>query len=130
VFRREEGALVMVEPPGDLLGTRVFEVDDGVLVTVELGLVEQSTGAVNQTGELEVHAVADTFGIEAREESGRARAVKTFIVKKYPDLQSTPSLQLKRRKQIGISPAPSSVKQIEGAKKMAGAKLPPSVRQS
>ncbi|HEX8811517.1 MAG TPA: hypothetical protein VF742_05955 [Terracidiphilus sp.] len=48
VSRREEGALVMVEPPGNVGRTGVFEIDNSVFVTVELFLVEQRTGAVDQ----------------------------------------------------------------------------------
>ena len=32
---REERALVMVEPPGQLRRVGIFEIDDGVLVAVE-----------------------------------------------------------------------------------------------
>src|SRR3954470_1380257 len=117
VFGSEERALVMIEPPGDLLGAGVFEVHDGILVAIELRFVEESTGTVHQAAELERHILADTLAVEAREESGGTRAVETFIVKKYSDLQTIPSLRPKRRKQIGISPAATSVKQIESTKK-------------
>src|SRR4051794_41932045 len=115
----------MIEPPGDLLGAGVFEVHDGILVAIELGLIEESAGAVNQAAELESHILADTLAVEAREESGGTGAVETLVVKKYPDLQTIPSLPLKRRKQIGISPAATSVKQIEGTKKWRGVTPPP-----
>ena len=43
---REECALVMVEPPGDLRRTGIFEIDDRVLIAVEIFFVEQGAGAV------------------------------------------------------------------------------------
>ena len=46
VGRREKRAFVMVEPPRDLGRTGVLEIDDGILVTVEMGFVKERSGAM------------------------------------------------------------------------------------
>src|SRR5438309_3113588 len=89
VFRREECALMMVKPPGDLWRRGIFKIDDGVLVAIEISLIEESARAMDQSGELEVHVRPDAFAVEARKQRGRGRPVKTFAVKKDPDLQKT-----------------------------------------
>ena len=40
VRRSQKCALVMIEPPGDIRGTGVLEIDDRILVTVELLLIK------------------------------------------------------------------------------------------
>ena len=64
---REKCALVMIEPPGDLGRTGVLEIDDGVLVAVELLLVEKRAGAMDQSGEFEFRIAREC----ARDKSGR-----------------------------------------------------------
>src|SRR5579859_5307725 len=90
ILWREERTQVVVEPPGDLVRAGVLEVDDGVLVAVELALVKQRTGAMDEAAELEGDVFADAVAIEAREDGGRARAVETLIVEEDPDLQCAP----------------------------------------
>ncbi len=89
VFRREKRALVMVKPPGDLWRSGILEVDDGVLVAIKIGFIEERARAMHQAGELEVHVRPDAFAVEAGKQRGRGRPVKTFAVKKDPDLQKT-----------------------------------------
>jgi len=74
----------MVEPPGNLGRTRLLEVDDSVLVTVELVFIEQSTGAVHETGELEFGIAANALPVETRKQRGRGGPVKAFVVIKHP----------------------------------------------
>src|ERR1019366_7112652 len=61
IGRRKKSALVMIEPPSDLGRTGVFEVDDGVLVAVELVLIEQSASTVHEAGENKLGIAADTL---------------------------------------------------------------------
>ena len=70
VSGREKRALVVIEPPGDVRRTGVFEIDDRIFVAVELLFIEQRSRAVNQTGELEVDVTADAFSVKAREQRG------------------------------------------------------------
>src|ERR1035441_3220867 len=83
----KKSAFVMIEPPGDLGGAGILEIDDGILVAVELLLVEKSSGAMQQAGIDEVHIAADSFPIETGEQGGRACAVKTLVVIKDPHSQ-------------------------------------------
>ena len=62
---REEGALVMVEPPGNFGRTGIFEIDDGVLFAIEFLFIEQRTGAMNEASELEVGVLANALAVEA-----------------------------------------------------------------
>ena len=84
---RKKRAFVVIEPPGDFGRTGILEIDDGILVAVELLLVEKSARAMQQAGVDEVHIAADSFPVEAGEQGGRGRPVKTFVVIKHPHSQ-------------------------------------------
>jgi hypothetical protein len=84
---REECALMMIEPPRDVGRTRVFEVDDRVLVAVKLLLIEQRAGAVNEAGKLELGVAANALAIEAGKQSGGRGAIETLVVIKNPNSQ-------------------------------------------
>src|SRR3954453_3674126 len=91
---RKKCALVVIEPPCDLGRTGVFEVDDGVLVAVELLLVEQRAGSMNQSGEFEFDVAANALAIKAGKQRGRRGSVETLIMVKDANSQSIPqSLQ-------------------------------------
>src|SRR5579863_7867508 len=90
IGRRQKSALMVVEPPGNLRRTGILKVDDRVLVTVELVLVEQSAGAVNEAGELDFGIVADALQVEARKQGGRRGTVKAFVVIEHPHSQGRP----------------------------------------
>ncbi len=83
----EEGALVMVEPPGNFGRAGVFEVDDGVLVAVELLFIEQRSGAMDEAGELELGIAADALAVKAGKQRGGGGSVKAFIVIEDPNSQ-------------------------------------------
>jgi hypothetical protein len=89
IFWREKSALVMVKPPGNLRGSGILEIDNGVLVAIKIGLIKERARAMHKSGELEVHVRPDAFAVETRKQRGRGRPVKTFAVKKDPDLQKT-----------------------------------------
>jgi hypothetical protein len=90
IGRREEGALVMVEPPGNFGRAGIFEVDNGVFLAIELILVEQSAGAVDQTREFEIGIAANALAIEAGKQRGGGSSVKTLVVIEDPYSQSVP----------------------------------------
>jgi hypothetical protein len=77
----------MVEPPGDGGRAGIFEIDDGVLITVELILVEQGAGSMYEAGEEELGVTADALAIETREDGGGGGSVEAFVVIKDPDSQ-------------------------------------------
>ena len=55
----------MIEPPGDFGRTGVLEIHDGIFVAVELILVEQGSGTVDQAGEFELGVAADALAERA-----------------------------------------------------------------
>ena len=67
IFRGEKGAEVVIEPPGDFGRWGVFEVDDGVFVAGEVGLIEEGAGAVDETAELVGGVLGDTLVVKAAE---------------------------------------------------------------
>src|SRR5208282_2343099 len=67
-----------------------LEVHDGVLVAVELGLVEQAAGAVHQPAEDELGVAADALAIEARKQRRARRPVETLVVEEHPDAHPEP----------------------------------------
>ena len=88
VGRGEEGRLMMVEPPGDARRGGVLEVDDGILVADEFGLVEESACAVHQAVVLVDGVAGDALAVEAGEERGRAGSVETLVVIENANLQN------------------------------------------
>ena len=81
---------MMVEPPGNLGRTGVFEVDDDVLVAVEFLVIEQRPGAVNQAGKNELGVAANALAIEAGKQRGGGGSVKAFVVIENPYSQGIP----------------------------------------
>src|ERR1035437_2969498 len=79
IFRRQEGTLVMVEPPGDTGRRRVFEIDNCVLVAGEIVFVEESASAMYQPRIFEFR-VADALAVETRKQRCGTSAIETLIV--------------------------------------------------
>ena len=75
---------MMIEPPGELLRRRIFEIHDGVFIAIEEAVVEKLRGPVRQTGEGELGAGMDCALDETREESGRGCAVEAMVVIEDP----------------------------------------------
>ena len=80
VFGCEEGALMVIEPPGEPGGGGVLEVDDGVLVAGEVALKEEAVGFVDEALVGEVVDGADALAVEAGEDGGGACAVEAVVV--------------------------------------------------
>jgi hypothetical protein len=59
---------MVVEPPGDARRGRVLEVDDGVLIAGEVGLLKERAGAVDEAVVLVERVGGDALAVEAREE--------------------------------------------------------------
>src|SRR5271156_2101189 len=92
VGRRKKSALVMVKPPRNLRRTRVFEIDDGIFVAVEVRFVKQRSRAMQQAGKFEINITSDSLAVEAGEERSRRRPIETLVVVKNFDFQSIPQL--------------------------------------
>src|SRR6185437_505156 len=84
VGRGQEGAEMVVEPPGDARIGAVLEVHDGVVVARELGRIEQRIGLVAEAAVLEF-GLAASAAVELGEDRRRGRAVEAMVVEKDPD---------------------------------------------
>ena len=67
IFGREEGAEVVIEPPGDSGRGGIFEIDDGVFVAGKVGLIKQRAGAVDEAVKLVFGVWADALLVESAE---------------------------------------------------------------
>jgi hypothetical protein len=61
---------MMIEPPGNFRRGRVFEINDCVLIARELGLVEEGSGAMNQTVIRIRSAAGDALAMKASKQRG------------------------------------------------------------
>src|SRR5664279_1045512 len=77
---------MVIEPPRDAWRRRIFEIDNGVLVTNEFGFIEQRPGAMHQADILEFGVLANSLPVKSREECRRTGSVKTLVVVKDPYL--------------------------------------------
>jgi hypothetical protein len=73
-------ALMMVEPPGDLGRAAIFEIDDGVLDSLEVRFIEELIGAVEETFVGKLRLRVDVAAEEVAENGCRTGPVKTAIV--------------------------------------------------
>src|SRR5580698_878081 len=64
IVGRQEGALVVIEPPCDFGRTGVFEIDDGIFIAVELLFVKQRSGTVYEAGKNKFGVVANAFAVK------------------------------------------------------------------
>jgi hypothetical protein len=51
VFRRKKGALMVIEPPGQLRIRTVFEIDDRILIAIKQTVFEQLGSLMRHSGE-------------------------------------------------------------------------------
>ena len=80
VLGRQEGALMMIEPPGQARIVGVLEIDDGVLVAVEQAVFEELRRLVGHAGVWNSASGWNVPADEAAEEGRRGRAVETMVV--------------------------------------------------
>jgi len=70
---------------------------------IELLLIKQRAGTVNQSSEFELDVTADALAIETREQSGRRSSIKTLVVVENPDSQRIPrSFQIPAREHLAM----------------------------
>ena len=87
----QEGALVMIKPPGQARIAGVLEIDDGVLVSIELHVQKQLAGAMGQPLVLELTIIVDRSQIKIAENGGGRESIETIIMKinfHYPHMIS------------------------------------------
>ena len=71
---------MVIEPPCQLVGSAVLEIDDDVFISVEQLFVEKLLSTMKQTGQRELGIGIETPPEEFREHSGRTGAVEATVV--------------------------------------------------
>ena len=59
---------MVVEPPGDFGGTGILEVYDRIFVAIKMALIEQGSGAMQQSAVNEFDIIADALSVKPGEE--------------------------------------------------------------
>jgi hypothetical protein len=80
VLGRQESALVVVEPPGQIWVRRVLEIDDCVDVAIEKAVFKELGSPVSQAGKFKVRITIERSFVKAAKERGRGGPVETMIV--------------------------------------------------
>jgi hypothetical protein len=75
-----EGALMVIEPPGEAGRGEVLEVDDGVFAGAEVGGGDASVGLVGESAILVGGGGADALAMEPGEDRGGAGSVEALVV--------------------------------------------------
>src|SRR5579863_4161311 len=84
VFRGEERALMMIEPPSQLRRIGILEIDDDIFVAVKKTALPWMLGAMGHSREMEIRLGIETLAVEAVKKRGRCRTVEAAIVKTEP----------------------------------------------
>jgi hypothetical protein len=84
VRRRQERALMMVEPPGELGRIRVFKIHDYIFIAVEQAIFPGLHGPMSHAAEPELGGSVEAFAVQAIKERGRGSSVKAAIMKTEP----------------------------------------------
>ena len=81
VFGRQEGALVVIEPPGQARRRAVLEIDDSVFVAVEEFFFDELLiRFVGQPCEADLGGGADLLAEKAREHGGGRKTIKAMVM--------------------------------------------------
>jgi dCMP deaminase len=80
VFRREEGALMVIEPPGQPRIARILEIHDGILIAIEQAVLEQLGRLVRHPRIAELRIRVNCARDKAAEVGGGGCAVETVVV--------------------------------------------------
>ena len=80
ILLAEEGALMMIEPPGEARVVGIFEIHDGVFVAVEQLRSEYLLGPVRHACIAELRIRVNRARDETAEERSRRCPVKTMVV--------------------------------------------------
>ena len=70
IIGAEEGTLVMIEPPGQILVRGIFEINDGIHIPVKKRVFKQLIGPMSQTGVLKIRARIE-FALQEASDKGR-----------------------------------------------------------
>jgi hypothetical protein len=84
VFRvggRQERALVVVKPPRHPRRTRIFKIDDGVLIAVEQRIPEGLPRLMHHPCEMKLRAGLDTLPEKSIEDCRGCRTIVTSVMK-------------------------------------------------
>src|ERR1700733_9567095 len=87
VRRRQERALMMIEPPRQPRRARILEINNRVLVAVENIVLEWLRRPVRHPRITKLHLRIDSLAIKSRKNRRRRRAVKTLVVEKNSNRQ-------------------------------------------
>ena len=82
----QERALVMIKPPGHERRTRIFKIDDGILIAVKQAVLERLARAVCHAREMELRMGLDALSKKAIENRRRCSAIETSVVKAQAEL--------------------------------------------
>src|SRR5262245_36048076 len=80
---RQESALMMIEPPGQLVGSAVFEIDNDVLLAAEEILIDALARLVRQAFVFNIRRGINLAAIKRRKDGRRRESVKTVVVVKH-----------------------------------------------
>jgi hypothetical protein len=86
VGRRQKGALMMIEPPGNLRRARIFEINDHIFVAVKQPLLKGLDGTMGHAGITKDRLRINALAVKARKQSGRSRTIEATIVEAETDL--------------------------------------------
>src|ERR1700733_15090610 len=81
VLRRQERALMMVEPPRQQRRTGVFEVHNRVFVAVKNSILERMRSLVGHSRVINLRVRMNAFAVEAFENRSRGRSIETSVMK-------------------------------------------------
>ena len=87
ILRRQERALVVIEPPGQLRGARILEIHDGVFIAVKRSIFERMRRLVGHARVVKIGVGIDAFAIKAGENRGRRSPVKTLVMETNSNVQ-------------------------------------------
>ncbi len=84
---REEGAEMMIEPPGNFRRGRIFEIDNGVFVAGKVAFLKKGPGAMDEAVVFVLVVLPYALAMEAGEERSRAGSIKALVVIQDANLQ-------------------------------------------
>ena len=85
IGRRQERALMMVEPPGHFWRIRILEIDDHVLVAIEEPVFPWLHRPMGHAREVEIRVGVEAFPVKTIKERGGSGAIKAAVVEAQAD---------------------------------------------
>src|ERR1700722_467495 len=87
ILRRQERALVVIEPPGQLRRARILEIHDGVFIAVKRSIFERMRRLVGHARVVKIGVAIYAVAIKAGENRGRRSPVKTLVMETNSNVQ-------------------------------------------